>query len=189
MANDCFNHASIEGSKEMLDLLESRLKNATEEVPHLWWGTYFQVLGWEKYEGDVYEEFGSKWFEATLIRESETSAVISGSSAWEPVCGFMQKLSQVYNFEIWLEYEEPGFDFGGWYEVKNGEIIRDECVDYDEYQWESDQNYAIEMFMENISEGAYEDLDAVKQSFLWNKLEPEEKEQVKQILAVSSKTQ
>ena len=42
----------------MLDLLESRLKKATEEESHLWYETFFIVLGKEKEEGDVYNFFG-----------------------------------------------------------------------------------------------------------------------------------
>jgi len=60
MANHCYNWASIEGSKEMLDLFEKRLAEATEELNHLWWQTYFDVLGQEVVDGDVYNEFGSR---------------------------------------------------------------------------------------------------------------------------------
>ena len=38
----------------MLDLFESRLVEATKENGHLWYETFFQALGKEKEEGDVY---------------------------------------------------------------------------------------------------------------------------------------
>jgi len=60
MANNCFNWAHIVGSKESLDLLEARLIESKKETPHLWYGTFHQVLGIEVPEnGDTYASFGT----------------------------------------------------------------------------------------------------------------------------------
>ena len=75
MANYCYNWANLEGSKEMLDLFEKRLAEATKEVKHLWWETYFAVLDKPIEEGVSYEVFGSRYFCVDWERESETSGM------------------------------------------------------------------------------------------------------------------
>jgi len=80
MANNCFNWAHIVGSKESLDLLEARLIESKKETPHLWYGTFHQVLGIEVPEnGDTYASFGTKWFDAEWNRESDTDATLSAT--------------------------------------------------------------------------------------------------------------
>jgi hypothetical protein len=63
MANNCYNSASIEGSKQMLDKFEKALNKATKISRTLHNNTFYQVLGQEPVDGDVYETFGSRWFE------------------------------------------------------------------------------------------------------------------------------
>lgn len=163
MANHCWNYASIEGSKEMLDLFEKRLQEATKEQQHLWWETYFAVLGMEVVDGDAYEDFGSRWFHCFYERQSPTTASLTGDSAWSPVSEFFRQLSEVYQFEIESEYEEGGCDFGGWYNCKNGEVTRDETVSYHVYRFtEGGDEYFFEL-LENVEEGYWhsiEDMDS-----------------------------
>jgi hypothetical protein len=181
MANHCYNWASLEGSKEMLDLLESRLKEATAEQSHLWYETFFTVLGKEKEEGDTYDLFGSKWFEADWSRLSDTAIGLSGSSAWSPVLSFYVELSEIYNLNITAEYEEPGMDFGGWFCVNKGTTIKDISVSYEEFLWKNDEDHAIEKFIDDISNGYYESINKIMSHVYWDKLSESDKQ-----LAVSS---
>lgn len=176
MANHCYNYAFLTGSKEMLDLLESRLKKATEEESHLWYETFFIVLGKEKEEGDVYNFFGSKWFEAEWNRMSDTTASLCGSSAWSPILPFYEELSKIYNLNITADYEEPGMDFGGWFNVNKGVITRDISVSYEEYLWENNEDYAIERLIEDIRDGYYSSLNKLMSRNYWNKLSESDKE-------------
>lgn len=181
MANDCYNYALLEGSKEMLDLLESRLKEATTEQSHLWYETFFTVLGKEKEEGDTYDLFGSKWFEADWSRLSDTSAGLSGSSAWSPVLPFYHKLSEIYGLNITADYEEAGMDFGGWFSVNKGVITRDVSVSYEEFLWENNEDYAIERFIDDISNGYYSSINKIMEHKYWNRLSQADKK-----IAISS---
>ena len=95
MANHCYNWASLEGSKEMLDLLETRLTEATKDTNHLWWETFIQVVDMPIKEEDTYDCFGSRWFRAYWERQGDTTLMLSGDSAWSPVSEFFRKLSEV----------------------------------------------------------------------------------------------
>ena len=108
MANNCYNHAIVCGSKEALDLIEIKVKEATQLVDHLWYETFYQVLGLPLPEEskDTYDEFGSKWFRIDLDRNRDDMLIISGESAWSPVSEFFLKLSEIYNVEIESIYEE-----------------------------------------------------------------------------------
>jgi len=114
MANNCYNFATLIGSKESLDLLEARLIESKKETPHLWYGSFHEVLNIPIVEdGNSYQDFGTRWFDAEWNRESDTEARLSGDSAWSPPSEFFRKLSDVYQLAIESEYEEPGCDFGG----------------------------------------------------------------------------
>ena len=166
MANHCYNWASIEGSKEMLDLFEKRLAEATKERDSLWWETYFAVLGKEVAEGDAYNDFGSRWFVPYWERQSETHGVLSGDSAWSPVSEFFLQLSEVYQFEITSEYEEGGCDFGGWYNCKNGVVNKDETVSYQVYRLtEGGDEYFLSL-LEEVEERCWESIDDMDKDFL-----------------------
>jgi hypothetical protein len=168
MANHCYNWASIEGSKEMLDLFEKRLAEATtNETEHLWWETYFAVLDKPIEEGISYEVFGSRWFRPDWERQSETSGVLSGDSAWSPVSEFFRKLSEVYHLEIESTYEECGCDFGGWYNCTNGKVERDVCTSYHAYRFQEDDTEFFYNLLEDIEEDScWESIDDMDEDFI-----------------------
>ncbi len=166
MANHCYNTASIEGSKEMLDLFEKRLEEATKEKNSLWWNTYFAVLGKEVVDGDVYDKFGARWFEPFWERHTPTSGVLSGDSAWSPVSQFLLQLSEVYQFEIESEYEECGCDFGGWFNCENGAVTKDVTVSYQVYRLtEGDSEYFYTV-LEDVEDGCWDSIDQMNQDFI-----------------------
>lgn len=167
MANHCYNSASIEGSKEMLDLFEKRLAEATKETKHLWWETYFQVLGMPLVEGISYEVFGSRWFNAYWERHSPTSGLFSGDSAWSPVSEFFRKLSDVYQLEIESEFEEGGSDYGGWFYCKNGEVTKDVTVSYNAFRFTTEDTEFFYSLIEDIEDGSsYESIEDMDEEFI-----------------------
>ena len=184
MANNCYNWAHIEGSKENLDLLEVKLKEATSEISHLWYETFYQVLGRPIPDEatDTYDDFGTRWFHPEWERNSDTSATLTGDSAWSPTSEFFLKLSEVYSLTIISEYEESGCDFGGYYECKNGKITRDECYSYNFFRLMQDKD----MFMVNLSEdiecGSYEDYEDFESSNkdIITELSPKDIEEIKE---------
>jgi hypothetical protein len=159
MANNCYNHASLCGSKEALDLIELRVKEATQIVDHLWYETFYQVLGLPLPEEskDTYDEFGSKWFQIDLDRNSDDMLIMSGDSAWCPVSEFFLKLSAIYNLEIESCYEECGNDIAGWFECNNGEVWREEDVTFDEFSYREDTAAFLENKKDAINFGDYDD--------------------------------
>lgn len=167
MANYCYNWANLEGSKEMLDLFEKRLAEATKEVKHLWWETYFAVLDKPIEEGVSYEVFGSRYFCVDWERQSETSGVLSGDSAWSPVSEFFRKLSDVYQLEIESTYEECGCDFGGWYNCTNGEVKKDVCTSYHAYRFQEEDTEFFYTLLADIEEGSsYESIEDMDEEFI-----------------------
>jgi len=159
MANNCYNHAIVCGSKEALDLIEIKVKEATQLVDHLWYETFYQVLGLPLPEEskDTYDEFGSKWFRIDLDRNRDDMLIISGESAWSPVSEFFLKLSEIYNVEIESIYEEWGNDIGGWFDCNNGEVLREEDVTSDEFNYREDASEFLENKKDAISYGDYDD--------------------------------
>lgn len=161
MANNCWNWAFIEGSKENLDLLEARLKEATSETRHLWYQTFYHVIGQPvpDPESNTYDDFGTKWFHAEWERDSDTSATLTGDSAWSPPSKFFRKLSEVYGLTITSEYEEGGCDIGGYYDCSNGEVTRDECYSFNFYRLTQDKYNFMHNLLEDIGCGVYDNYE------------------------------
>lgn len=161
MANHCWNWASIEGSKENLDRFEAALISAKGDTGHLWYESYFTALSspLPSKTGDAYADFGTRWFDAEFERVSETSANLSGSSAWSPPLEFFRRVSEVYDLSVTAEYEESGCDFGGFYECTNGEVHRDDCYTYWQYRFVADRHHAVDSLCEDIRSNCFESLE------------------------------
>ena len=158
MANHCYNWANINGPKKSLDLLEQRIEEALKgDANSLWAKTYPILLGITDVPDDVYDDYGSKWFDIGWDRHGKRDASISGDSAWSPVSQLFLKLSKEYGLHIESEYEEPGCDFGGFYDCKNGEVLRDDTYPYLKYRFKCG-NYegAIDDIKDSILNHNYE---------------------------------
>jgi len=157
MANHCWNHARITGAKDSLDRIEKAISKAKGEES-LWFDTFKKVFDGINIEfsNDTYEEFGSKWFDCNIERESEHDLVISGDSAWSPVSPLFLKLSKCFNVSIESDYEESGCDFGGWFECSNGLVTRDEHTTWLLFCDMNDPGRAFEIIMDNIKDEVYD---------------------------------
>lgn len=166
MANHCYNSASIEGSKQMLDKFEKALNKATKISSSLNKNAFYKVLGQEPTDEDVYETFGSRWFDPMWERHSATSGVLSGDSAWSPVSEFFRLLSDVYQLEITSTYEECGDNFGGWYDCENGEMTRDVTTSYYAFRYLDDREHTMETMLEDATDGYWESVDDLDSELL-----------------------
>lgn len=160
----------------MLDLFEKRLNEALKNSNHLWWKTYFDVLGLPEDEGISYEVFGSRWFHPYWERHSATHGVLSGDSAWSPVSEFFRKLSDVYQLRIESEYEECGCDYGGWFDCINGQVTRDKTVSYNAYQFIERDTEFLYSLIEDAEEGYYDSINDMDEDFLSLLSEPQKQE-------------
>jgi len=150
----------VSGAKDSLDRIEAAI-NKAKNGEHLWWETFKKVFDGIPidYSEDTYEEFGSKWFDCEMERWTDNQLIISGDSAWSPVSAFFLKLSKYFNVTIESDYEESGCDFGGWFECKNGEVLRDEHTTWLMYCDINDPGRAFEVIIDNIKDGVYETYD------------------------------
>lgn len=155
MANYCYNYISISGDKESLDKIEEFFK-AYEDFDEVeLWGN--SVLS-NKYVQDErirndFHKYGSRWFNFDINRESSEELTISGDSAWSPMEALVGGLCYTFKVDGWIEYSEPGLDFGGRTSFdKNGEINDYEQMPYSEWMYESQGS-------EWVSESLYYDLE------------------------------
>lgn len=177
MPNYCYNWATLSGSefalKTMLDNIQKAVSGNDNEG--LWYETYPITLGMgranvhredSRLNFDVYEEYGSKWFEIHIDSQSyedgQGSVVISGDSAWSPVSPWLLKLSEVYQLEVESTFDEPGNDFGGYYNCKNGEVTKDLTFEWRVYQYIDDRDNYITRMYDDLDDGTWEDLDDFK---------------------------
>lgn len=170
MANHCWNHARITGRKAELDLIEQRIEREAKKSPDhiLWWDTFKNIIpkGYFDFESNnVYEEFGSKWFSPNVERETDESLVVSGDSAWSPVNEFFRKISKVFNVHIDQTYEEPGMNFGGWFECRNGKVTRDDQVSYLFFINTEDPGRAFEEIFFTVEDGIFKNEEDVKENY------------------------
>ena len=192
MANHCYNYVTGTGSTQDLTRLQSIVTILKEkEIPiedfvSCWSQIYplffTQLPTQEKEEGgpDVYQDWGSKWFEATFEISPETQEItIYGDSAWGPVLPFFARLCKEYNLELEGSYEEPGMDFAGTFTIdKDGDIIDNQTTYTQHEAQENPEGYWMRL-IENIEEGEFETVDEVyarltEDSFVINEKDKEE---------------
>lgn len=161
MANNCYNHITLQGSADVLTKVVERLETYDQFNYLNGWGDY--VLGirddfdykWEEDERKDAYYYGSRWFDFDIELESET-LTMSGDSAWSPLIKFTEELCKVYQLDGSIYFSETGMDFAGEISFSKGtEISREECS-CREMNYKSDINYWIEDMI-SVLEGADED--------------------------------
>lgn len=183
MANHCYNYARFEGSKEDILKASQAIIKAKESDGHLWWETYKKVFG-DKYDyasEDVYEEFGSKWFDCDVDVDIDWMT-LSGDSAWSPAIHFFKKLCETFNLSCSADYEEAGCDFGGWWEYKDGNVTRDETVSWLVYIDTNDPGRMLESILEDVDNDyykSYEEFSSSTSKEVLERLTTKEKEKIR----------
>ena len=205
MANHCYNYAYFTGDLENIKRLnhalvclrqkchEEKYTSNGMEIPFwrlngsitLYAGNYRMILESEpddftKPEFDVYDVYGSKWFECDWeYEEGSSNLIISGDSAWSPVVAFFIKICKHYKLTAEGDYSESGNDFAGTFSIdKNGNIEEVE-MSYDEYESENNPDGFWENVIFQIEEGCYESLEEIftkLEKAKWNTSEEEKQE-------------
>jgi|11_taG_2_1085331.scaffolds.fasta_scaffold15888_4 hypothetical protein len=138
MANNCWNWVSFNGDKKNLDKLEKVLKIYDKTNYFTEFGDI--VLGrkpqdYKSQPFDFYYKYGTKWWDFDISRDSDTSLVINGDSAWSPPLELTKRISSAYKLEVQHEFEEAGNDFAGIHKYKNGEVLEQKDMTYQMYQF------------------------------------------------------
>jgi len=186
MANHCWNYAVFhdnpEGAKKLhkklLHLRDLQLKEEYtdngEEIPSYkdceslsLYALLYPKLFKQKWkeEDDVYEKFGSRWFEFTWELCDDGSITLQGDSAWSPVIALFKKICKHYKMSAYGNYEESGCDIAGEFQMDQNGIITHNEMTYWEYQAENNPNYFWEQRIEWIEEGHFETLEAIFEEF------------------------
>ncbi len=127
MANNCYNYLEIEGKKEDIlrleECMKSQDKNSNDEL------RLSKIIPAEIDERgcykckDIYELWGTKWFDGEWFENDGASATLTFDTAWSPSLPVTLEMSKRFNLKINHFYEESGCDFEGDYNVDCGEVI------------------------------------------------------------------
>ena len=101
-----------------------------------------------------FNKYGSRWlvFDLDVLNDG-LELTISGDSAWTPMEALVGGLCYTFGVDGWIEYEEPGCDFGGRTSFdKNGEINEYEQMSYSEWMYKSGGSHWV-------NESLYYDLE------------------------------
>jgi len=194
MANHCYNYVSGSGSKENLTRLQKIVDIVAEEQTIVknyvscWSKIYPLFFPQEKRGeveedssdsyGDVYTDWGSKWFEGEFdIDPEDGSFTICGDSAWGPVLPFFTKLCKEYNLELEGYYDEPGMDFAGKFTIDCEGEIDDQQITSRQFRMEDNPEGFWSDILERIEEGYYKTIEDILAEFeedFWGKLSEED---------------
>lgn len=209
MANHCYNYAYFTGDPENIKRLDRALRTLRKkdheekytshglEVPPwqidgsvtLWAGNYRLVLegkpdDFNKPNFDVYEVYGSKWFECGWeYEEGSDHIIISGDSAWSPVLKFFIKICKHYKLGVEGDYSESGMDFAGTFSIDEKGCVVHEEMSYDEYESEHNPDGFWENVIYEIEEGCYDTLEEIftkLEKAKW-KISDDERQQVTEV--------
>jgi hypothetical protein len=189
MANHCQNFAYFSGEPEQISKLEEALKRETanhlkEEytdkglaIPkyasntvELYARNYNLILSdqpddFTKPGYDVYDLYGSKWFECEWEVMCDTEIQLTGSSAWSPVIAFFEKICTTYQLDAYGDYAESGMDFAGEFTItKEGEVTDDQ-TSYQQYEANNNPDSFFENVLYYISDGNFESFQSVLDHF------------------------
>lgn len=145
MPNYCTFETTICGDAENLQSLKERLGESG-------------ILGVEEYDNlfdepaRKYFEWGSKWMQFYIeYSEGEDSMYISGETAWNPISGLWQRISEKYDVSVSTTYAEPIVGFAGKDEWKSGEKTFGEEMTYIEHLYHNDYEYFWDSLVKNCA--------------------------------------
>ena len=111
-------------------------------------GTAHAIAGDLDYEYDnAYDwhiaHWGTKWDldqDSITLNEIEKFGdefrfTLGFATAWSPACQFWATLSAKYGVRVVNHYYEEGCDFIGTFEVDNGEVLNDTCLEISDEMW------------------------------------------------------
>lgn len=139
MANHCWNSVTIEGDPAKLALLEV-LFNKYEDYNYLvdWANEFFPDMKYKPIAKEEYNYYGTKWWEITCEHVSDRFLTVTGDSAWNPPCKFLEMISSVYQVRCTIHFSESGNDFAGIYEWDNGTPVQKYDCSYAQYVFDEE---------------------------------------------------
>lgn len=189
MANHCYNSVTFVGDPENLKKLEGRLHKIKEQqtkeqyldkgievsvhdVDNCIWlngSNYHYVLfkkpdNWQDRGADVYDKYGSKWFEPYWELDADTLQ-LWGDSAWSPMVPFFQKICKHYKLTASGFYSESGMNFAGEVEIDSNGVLSLTEMTYHQHLAKNNPDCYWQDVLMWISEGYYEKLDAIFADF------------------------
>jgi len=187
MANHCYNFVEFIGDPSSLHKLNKRLERISKQqlkedyldkglpVPGykqdvVWLnGSNTHELLFKKQPTsnfDVYEEYGSKWFECNFqYNEEDDNLTIQGDSAWSPMLPLFSSLCKKYKVRCAGNYAESGMDFAGEFEIDTDGYLEDNEMTYRKYEAKNNPESFWDQVIYEIEEGYFESLEAVYQEF------------------------
>jgi hypothetical protein len=170
MANNCMNWVNIWGKDTTLKRINDRLEKYTDHKgSFLEWGDIVVNKKLEEGEEDEREHYhyGTRWWDFEVQKE-KGQLNICGDSAWSPPTELIKQICIEYKVTATIEYEEPGFDFGGKTEFDElGEIVEEIKMTYDEWRYhDSDKEYVYNILqdLEDFYD-TYEDEDSLIKNY------------------------
>lgn len=141
MPNWCYGSVLVKGTKEnkrkFLDLFltESKEENAkkTRYFARSWLNDSKETI--EKELEDSVTAFG------IYVAWSVYSCMINGYPQENDECPTVFEISKELELEIQIASEEQGCCFREFYHIKNGKLISQECEDFPESEFDSDELY------------------------------------------------
>lgn len=174
MANNCTFYTTITGDPEKI----AKLSNKLGESGRVGLGDYDNFFD-EPAPNDF--EWGSKWMDFyTEYFEGSDTLIVQGDTAWQPISGLWQRISEKYDLFVETSYTEPGCGFAGQDIWDNGEHTLCEESSYIEHIYHNDNEY----FWDEVTNMAsYMEFDELIKEFgeLYETLSEHEKERITEI--------
>lgn len=169
MPNWCYNHIVVKGKRKDIKKISNIIENLKEEENILFQSLIGLPEGADidKYKDDWYDInvnwFGTKWdVGIDFVEEIEEDYILfAGYTAWSPPVNFCMELSKIYNVQVEMYFEEPGWDFCGkcWIDSEGGHseevygyhegVYRFEGFqDWYEREWELMSDWMVDEFNE-----------------------------------------
>ena len=112
--------------------------------------------------------YGTKWWDihSQDVDIKQGKLTITGDSAWSPPQPLIEQICIEFGLKGYIEYEEPGADFGGEAFYNEHGLIEDRCYEYQQWRYlncESKEEYFDEELW-NYYE--YEDIEEFEHSLI-----------------------
>jgi len=128
MANNCWNNVTITGNLDTLKKIESKFKSLEGEI--LTYMNYNKLFDTDVSDVEG-EDWGPKWFTPSVSLE-DNKLFIKGDSAWMPTIPLFELISDEYEVDCYMSFEETGMDFAGEMKWEKGDLV----YNYDYTSWE-----------------------------------------------------
>lgn len=81
--------------------------------------------------------YGTKWWDihSADVNVKQGKLTITGDSAWSPPQPLIEQICIKFGLDGYIEYEEPGADFGGEAFYNEHGLIEDRCYEYQQWRY------------------------------------------------------